>query len=111
VFFKAGKNRDGYFDADDLLQQVDNAIDIFEGKTNSFATGLFYLIMPQAIRDEHQMLPQHKRCQKIHAQPGGTTRMVSKCERRNLELKAYHRIFTLLKIIQRCQGGSKEWNV
>ncbi|KIL65316.1 hypothetical protein M378DRAFT_55046, partial [Amanita muscaria Koide BX008] len=41
VFFKAGKNRDGYFDADDLLQQVDNAIDIFEAKTNGFATGLF----------------------------------------------------------------------
>jgi len=41
VFFKAGKNRDGYFDAGDLLQQVENAIDIFESKTNGFATGLF----------------------------------------------------------------------
>jgi hypothetical protein len=41
VFFKAGKNRDGYFDVDDLLQQVDNTIDIFEAKTNGFATGLF----------------------------------------------------------------------
>jgi len=41
VFFKAGKNRDGYFDADDLLQQVENAIDIFESKTNGFATGFF----------------------------------------------------------------------
>ena len=41
MFFKAGKNRDGYFDADDLLQQVENAIDIFESKTNRFATGLF----------------------------------------------------------------------
>ena len=41
VFFKAGKNRDGYFDADDLLQQVDNAINIFESKTNGFATALF----------------------------------------------------------------------
>jgi hypothetical protein len=41
VFFKAGKNRDGYFDADDLLKQVENAIDIFEAKTNGFATGLF----------------------------------------------------------------------
>ena len=41
VFFKAGKNRDGYFDADDLLRQVDNAIDIFEAKTNGFSTGLF----------------------------------------------------------------------
>ena len=41
MFFKAGKNRDGYFDAGDLLQQVENAIDIFESKTNRFATGLF----------------------------------------------------------------------
>ncbi|KAF8957072.1 hypothetical protein BDZ97DRAFT_1603780, partial [Flammula alnicola] len=41
VFFKAGKGRDGYFDSEDLLQQVENAIDIFEGKTNGFATGLF----------------------------------------------------------------------
>jgi hypothetical protein len=41
VFFKAGKNRDGYFDNDDLISQVDTAIDIFEGKTNGFATGLF----------------------------------------------------------------------
>jgi hypothetical protein len=41
VFFKAGKNRDGYFDSEDLLQQVDKAIDIFEGKSNGFATGLF----------------------------------------------------------------------
>ena len=41
VFFKAGKNRDGYFDADDMLQQVENAIDIFESRTNGFATGLF----------------------------------------------------------------------
>ena len=41
IFFKAGKNWDGYFDADDLLQQVDHAIDIFEGKMSGFATGLF----------------------------------------------------------------------
>jgi hypothetical protein len=41
VIFKAGKNRDGWFSGEDLLQQVDAAIDIFEGKTNGFATGLF----------------------------------------------------------------------
>ena len=41
VFFKAGKNRDGYFDGEDLLRQVENAIDIFEAKSNGFATGLF----------------------------------------------------------------------
>lgn len=30
IIFKAGKNRDGYFDADDLLAQVNTAIDIHE---------------------------------------------------------------------------------
>ncbi|KAI0070612.1 hypothetical protein K474DRAFT_1687385 [Panus rudis PR-1116 ss-1] len=41
IFFHAGKNRDGYFTADDLLAQVDKAIDIFEGKTKGFAVGLW----------------------------------------------------------------------
>ncbi|KAF8220159.1 hypothetical protein L208DRAFT_1127784, partial [Tricholoma matsutake] len=41
IIFKAGKNRDGYFTADDLIKQVDNTINIFEGQTNGFATGLF----------------------------------------------------------------------
>ena len=41
VVFKAGKNRDGYFDANDLLAQVDIAIDIFEERTCGFATALF----------------------------------------------------------------------
>ena len=37
IIFKAGRNRDGWFDADDLLQQVDKAIDIFEGLTKGWA--------------------------------------------------------------------------
>ena len=41
VIFKAGKNRDGWFAAEDLLKQVDHAINIFEGKTDGRATGLF----------------------------------------------------------------------
>ncbi|KZP03294.1 hypothetical protein FIBSPDRAFT_769167, partial [Athelia psychrophila] len=41
VVFKAGKNRDGWFASGDLLQQVEKSIDIFEAKTNRFATGLF----------------------------------------------------------------------
>ncbi|TRM57266.1 hypothetical protein BD626DRAFT_616663, partial [Schizophyllum amplum] len=41
VIFKAGKNREGWFDADDLLAQTDRAIDIFEGRTKGFAQGLF----------------------------------------------------------------------
>ncbi|KAL1745130.1 hypothetical protein HDZ31DRAFT_23660, partial [Schizophyllum fasciatum] len=41
IIFKAGKNRDGYFTAVELLAQVDNAIDIFEGRTKGFAQALF----------------------------------------------------------------------
>ena len=41
IIFKAGKKRDGYFDADDLLNQVKLAIDIFESQSNGTATGLF----------------------------------------------------------------------
>jgi hypothetical protein len=41
VIFKAGKNQDGWFAAEDLLEQVNSSINIFERKMNSFATGLF----------------------------------------------------------------------
>ena len=41
IIFKAGKNCDGYFTADNLIKQVDTTIDIFEGRTNGFATGLW----------------------------------------------------------------------
>lgn len=41
ILFRAGKNRDGYFDCDDLIRQVDRAIDIFEAKTKGFAIGLW----------------------------------------------------------------------
>ena len=41
IVFKAGKNWDGYFDANNLLAQVDKAINIFEDRTNGFVTGLF----------------------------------------------------------------------
>ena len=41
MLFRAGKNRDGYFSGEDLLKQVEKAIDIFESKTNGLATGLF----------------------------------------------------------------------
>jgi hypothetical protein len=41
IIFKPGINRDGYFTADDLLRQVDYAIDIFEGKTKGNSQGLF----------------------------------------------------------------------
>ena len=41
IVFKPGKNRDGYFDAKEILAQVDRAIDIFERRTNGLAQGLF----------------------------------------------------------------------
>ncbi|KAA1476290.1 hypothetical protein DENSPDRAFT_784809 [Dentipellis sp. KUC8613] len=41
MVFRAGKNRDGYFMNDDMLKAVDNAIDIFEARTDGRATGLF----------------------------------------------------------------------
>ncbi|THU79940.1 hypothetical protein K435DRAFT_810298 [Dendrothele bispora CBS 962.96] len=41
LFFEAGKGRDGYFDANDLLQETEKAIDIFENKTHGMMTGLF----------------------------------------------------------------------
>ena len=41
IIFKAGKNLDGWFSSEDLLAQVDTAINVFEGHTNEFATGLF----------------------------------------------------------------------
>ena len=62
VFFKAGKNRDGYFDGEDLLQQVENVINIFKAKSNGFATGLFCLTMLPATKNEPQMLSQQVRC-------------------------------------------------
>jgi hypothetical protein len=40
VMFRAGKNRDGWFASEDLLLQVDKAIDVFEGRA-PFAIGLF----------------------------------------------------------------------
>jgi len=41
LVFKAGKNHDGYFMAEDLIKQVDKAIDIFESHTKGFARGIF----------------------------------------------------------------------
>ncbi|KIJ55781.1 hypothetical protein M422DRAFT_240406 [Sphaerobolus stellatus SS14] len=41
IVFKAGKNRDGYFTADDLLKQVENAVNIFDARYQGNAVGLF----------------------------------------------------------------------
>jgi hypothetical protein len=41
IIFKAGKNHDGYFGAEELLAQVDSAIDIFEGLSKGNFKALF----------------------------------------------------------------------
>jgi hypothetical protein len=41
IIFKAGKNHDGYFGAEELLTQVDSAIDIFEGLSKGNFKALF----------------------------------------------------------------------
>ncbi|SRR5258708_39031209 len=41
IILKPGKNQDGLFDANNLLAQVDHMIDLFKGRTNSNAQGLF----------------------------------------------------------------------
>jgi hypothetical protein len=41
ILFKAGKNRDGWFGSSQLLAQVDQAVDVFEGLTKGNAQGLF----------------------------------------------------------------------
>ena len=40
LIFKAGKNHDGYFSAEDLLAQVNSAIEIFEGLSKGKSKGL-----------------------------------------------------------------------
>ena len=41
IIFKPGINHNGYFGANEVLKQVDDAIDVFEGKTKGFSQGLF----------------------------------------------------------------------
>jgi len=41
LFFRAGKARDSWFNNDNLVIEVNKAINIFEGKTNGIVTGLF----------------------------------------------------------------------
>ena len=52
VIFKPRKNRDGWFSVDNLLDQVDHAIDIFEGLTKGWAQGLFLF----------DNAPSHQKC-------------------------------------------------
>ena len=61
VLFKARKNCDGWFAAEDLLKQVDHAIDIFEGKMSGRATGLFLFVNAPSHQKQAPDALQHKR--------------------------------------------------
>ena len=50
IIFKAGQNRDGYFDTDNLLQQVNKAIDILRVSLRAGPKDFFYLTMCLAIK-------------------------------------------------------------
>lgn len=71
VFFKAGKNRDGYFDAEDLLKQMNNVIDIFEGRTGRLATGLFLF---DNAPSHQKRAPDALSAQKMPKNPNATWR-------------------------------------
>ena len=62
LFFRAGKARDGYFDNDNLIIEVDKAIDIFEGKTNGSQLVFSSSTMLQVIKNVHRMHYLHRKC-------------------------------------------------
>ena len=61
VLFRAGKNCDGWFAAEYLFKHMDHTIDIFEGKTNGRATGLFLFDNAPSHQNEPPMPYQHER--------------------------------------------------
>src|SRR5882724_10090809 len=69
-FFQAGKNCEGYFDNEDLVQQTDRAINIFESKTKCFTTGLWLFDNPPS----HQKRPANglsaRKCQRSPTKVG-----------------------------------------
>jgi len=84
LIFKAGKNCDSYSIVDDLLAQVDKAIDIFEECTNGFATGYFFLTLLQAIKNALQMQPQPAGC--LDRMDGHTAKMASACDQLSFQI-------------------------
>ena len=52
--FKLRKNCNSYFDAKELVVQVDRTIEIFEGKVNGLAQGLF--LFNNALSHQKQAL-------------------------------------------------------
>lgn len=81
---RAGKNQDRWFASEDLLAQVDQAIDIFEGHTNGFATGLLFLTMLQVTKNAPLMPFQHVIYPRTLIQRGAcTSLMVQKCKQQH----------------------------
>lgn len=132
VLFKAGKNRDGWFGSDQLLAQVDNAVDIFEGLTKGNAQGLFLFDnapshqkrAPDAISARHMpksallfLFPlthlltwRSIAHTQIQRQTGRLAPMGHTCATADFQLvKASH--FTSPPTILRCQTGSRGWRL
>ncbi len=110
MFFKARTNCDSYFNNDDLISQVDMAIDIFERKTNSFATGLF--LFDNAFRHQrgHQIHCLLTKCLQNSIQHGVTTRVVQRCALQLSGQETHSRIIITQMTILKCLGGSRAWS-
>ena len=59
ISFWVGKNHEGYFDNEDLLQQTDRAINIFESKTKGFTSSS---IMCLTIKSSLKMVCLLEKC-------------------------------------------------
>ena len=109
IVFKAGKNNDGYFDADDLLTQVDRAINIFEDRTNGLQQACSCLIMLQVIKSEPLMHFLHTRCPKIQIADGLIIKAALTCDQLHLLMDKFKN-FTFQMTIHNIQDISKGWS-
>ncbi|KAJ3739722.1 hypothetical protein DFH05DRAFT_1406735 [Lentinula detonsa] len=76
VVFKAGKNRDGYFDNSDILRQVDLAIDLFEDQAGPYVQGLFLFDNAPSHQKRHpdarsaRHMPKNPKLNWVHHKEG-----------------------------------------
>ena len=86
--FRAGKNWDGWFASEDLLLQVNEAINVFED-VRHLRPVYFFLTMLLATKNEPQMPFQLANYQKAPMQHGANTKLVQECrtQHSNLEIK------------------------
>jgi hypothetical protein len=124
IVFKPGKNRDGWFSADDLLAQVENAIDVFEGITKGWAQGLFLFDnAPSHQKRADNAISARKMVKGVfilgsythglhpfqdRRRIGRITQVVHTCAMAHCQVDN-HSPFTSQRTIQQCQIGLKEW--